>query len=72
LASAKKNYITTKKEALATAYIIKKIDIIDEAMILFFYVASRHIAFNKQANCDGENCWMGQNALKRATSITLY
>jgi hypothetical protein len=29
LVSAKKNSITTKKEALAMVYIIKKIDIID-------------------------------------------
>ncbi len=53
-------------------YIIKKIDIIHQAMILSFYVTPSHIAFNKQANCDGKNCSMGQNALKRATSIILY
>jgi len=72
LTNAKKNFTTIKKEALALIYIIKKFDIIDQAMILFFYVAPCHIAFNKHANCDGENCWMGQSAFKRATSITLY
>lgn len=54
LTSAKKNYTTIKKEALAMIYIIKKIDIIDQAMIFFlmscqaiFHLINRPIVIGK-------------------------
>ncbi len=71
MTSTKNNYMTTKKEALAMIYIMK-IDINHQVMIFFFNVTPSCIAFNKKANCEGENCLMGQNALKRVASTTLY